>query len=402
MQKKGEAPAGKSGAASAQMAEEVLPGGRALSKAVVPDEYVLGPGDGLSVNIWGEYSETYDLTVSPDGKVSMPTIGDLLVKGLTLTQAEAVIGEKVRQYYRNVRSGLTLRALRVFQVEVLGQVVAPGIYLATPVKRVAELVQKAGGVDPDGSERNIEIRRSGRVAAMADLVAFDRRGDESANPFLQDGDVIFVPTMGNRRVTVYVQEVSESAGGMQTLTTVPRVVEIKPGERLSSVISEIGGASPWWDLESVFIQRESKMPEGEMRIPVSLSRYYLENDDSQDPVLESGDQVFIAAEVKRVFVVGAVKIPAAYSYLPGRSAQEYLMQAGGPLLTADLDRSFVKRIDGSETPFATATEIQSGDSVVVLEKIFKTWQDYFAMVGTVTGVILSAVGFYGALTGFGR
>ena len=203
---------GKTGVTSVSPTEMELPGGKALSRAVVPDQYALGPGDGLLINIWGEYDETYDVRVSPDGKISLPTIGDLSLKGLTLTEAHRLIDGEVKKYYRNVKSGLSLTSLRVFEVQVLGEVLQPGVYLATPVKRVSDVIAQAGGTLPGGSQRRVQLHRNGQLTATADLTAFFRHGDESLNPFLQDGDKVFVPPMGDQRVTIYVSEVT--SGGM--------------------------------------------------------------------------------------------------------------------------------------------------------------------------------------------
>jgi protein involved in polysaccharide export with SLBB domain len=393
---------GTDGVETISPAEESLPGGQALSRAVIPDQYVLGPGDGVSINIWGEYDDSYQLRVSPDGKISLPTIGDLMVKGLTLTQVDALIDTQVKKYYRNVKSGLSLTSLRVFEVLVLGDVAKPGTYLATPVRRVSDLIDKAGGILPSGSGRHIQVRNNGQVYASADLQAFLRKGDLSSNPFVRDDDVIFVPAIGDRRVSVYVSEVATEAGGALSENSIPHIVELKQGERLSTVISEVGGISPWWELGGVLIERVSHVPEGTMRISLDLQRYVLEKDESQNPVMEAGDQVYIPASVRRVFVTGAVKLPSSYTYLPGRTAAAYIAQAGGALLIADFDRSFIKRADGTVEPYASAAELNNGDTVVVLEKLFKNWQDYFTLVGAISGVIIGLVGFYAAFTNFGR
>lgn len=392
----------KGGVETVAPAEESLPGGQALSRAVIPDQYVLGPGDGISINIWGEYDESYQLRVSPDGKISLPTIGDLMVKGLTLTQADALIDAQVKKYYRNVKSGLSLTSLRVFEVLVLGDVQRPGTYLATPVRRVSDLIDKAGGILPSGSNRNIQVRNNGQVYALADIHAFLHKGDLPSNPFVRDDDMIFVPAIGDRRVSVYISEVTTEPGGALSESSIPHIVEVKQGERLSTVIREVGGVSPWWELGGVLIERASHAPEGTMRIFLDLQRYVLEKDESQNPLMEPGDQVYIPTSVRRVFVTGAVKIPSAHTYIPGRSADAYVAQAGGALPFADFGRSFIKRADGTVEPFLGAVELNNGDTIVVLEKLFKNWQDYFTLVGAVSGVIIGLVGFYAVFTNFGR
>lgn len=385
-------------------AEDTLPGGQVLSLAVRPDQYVLGPGDGLAITLWGEYDASYDVKISPDGKISLPTIGSLNIKELRLTEADALIQSEVHRYYRNVKSAVSLTSLRVFQVLVLGEVQMPGGYLATPVKRVSDVVMQAGGVLTSGSSRHIQVKRDGKVVAYGDLSAFLRGGEDVANPFLHDGDVVFVPSMGSQRVIIYAAEIEAKAqqGGALTETSVPYTLEMKEGERLASVISELGGIDPWWDLEGIIIQRQSQSPEGTLRIPVNLQRYYLDRDESQNVVLEGGDQIYIPSGTRRVLVAGAVGKVGAYTYIPGKSADAYVAQAGGALLVADIDRSIIRRVDGTIEPYSSSTEINNGDSVIVLEKIFKTWQDYFALVGTVSGVILGMIGFYAAFTNFGR
>ncbi|RJR47036.1 MAG: polysaccharide export protein [Desulfobacteraceae bacterium] len=397
----GKGAAGIDGVQSAETATESLPGGQALSKAVVPEKYILGPGDGLSVNIWGDYKESQDVKVTPDGKIVLPSIGDLYVSGLTLSEAEMLIVTEAKSYYRTVYASVSLISLRVFQVLVLGEVPKPGMYLGTPVRRVSELIEKAGGVLTSGSRRHIQLRREGKVQAYADLYTFLHRGDESLNPYVRDGDVIFVPTMGESRVVAYVSQVS-GTGGLLKEDAFPYTVEIKEGEKLSAVIDQLGGVSPWWDLERVLIQRESETPEGTMRIPVDLRDYLLKKEEAGNPIMLPGDQVYIPALIRRVFVGGSVSIPGAYVYVPGRPAESYIGQAGGVLITGDLGRSYIQRANGTVEPYAGMMELNDGDSIIVMEKLFKTWQDYFTLVGAISGVIVGLVGFYAVFTNFGR
>jgi len=180
------------------------------------------------------------------------------------------------------------------------------------------------------------------------------------------------------------------------------VIELKKGEGISQAVAEIGGTSPWWDLEGVFIERQTEFPEGTMRIPVNLRRYFYGMDESQDIELQPGDQVYIPASIRRVFVAGSVKTPGAYLYFPGKQAGDYVVMAGGASLVADFGRSVVRRADGTVEPYYDRMELNNGDTVIVFEKLFKTWQDYFAFVGTISGAVLALVGFYAAFTNFGR
>lgn len=377
---------------------ERLPGGAALSRAVKPDEYVLGPGDGITVNLWGEYEALYEVRVTPDGKISLPTLGDLKVKGLTLTQAEALIDNEVKRYYKNVRSGLSLTTLRIFQVSVLGAVTTPGTYLATPVKRVSDLIAEAGGVLPGGSWREVEIRRGGQVAAKADLIAYLRQGDDGKNPRLMDDDMLFVPPIRRMVVAVIANEVVTSPqSGQVTENSTPQDVELQEGERMSQLFLQVGPISPWWNLEGVYIVRNTRAPEGQMKIPVDVRRLLYERDASQDIELQPGDQVFIPSAVRRVFVNGLVRTGGAFAYVPNRTAEEYLGLAGGISLQASLERSTIVRADGTVEPFRSDAVLLNGDSIQVEQKYLATPADYVGVIGGITSLIFSSFAFLSTL-----
>lgn len=382
------------GVESLAPAKDKLPGGRALSRAVVPGQYILGPGDGLIINIWGEFEDIYEVQVTPDGKINLPTVGELKVRGLSLTQAEALVETQVKRYYRNVKSGLSLASLRVFEVSVLGAVYSPGTYLATPVKRVSDLIAEAGGVVQGGSWRHVQLRREGRTVAVADVSAYIRRGDVDANPTVEDGDVVYIPPMGNMVVMVITNEVAVSPqSGQVTENSAPSNVELREGERLADLFSELGSVSAWWKLEDVYILRETTIPEGTMKIPVDAKRLLYGGDESQNIELQAGDQVFISSNVRRVFVNGMVTKGGAFPYVPNRTAEEYLGLAGGVSLQASLGRSTINHADGTVEPFRSNTILQSGDSIQVAQKYFATPADYVGLIGGAISLVFSSFAF---------
>lgn len=389
---------GGGGVESASPALDKLPGGRALSRAVVPDQYILGPGDSLTVNLWGEFEDLYEVRVTPDGKISLPTMGDLKVKGLSLTQASALVEAEVNKYYRHVKSGLSLTSLRIFEVSVLGAVQLPGTYLATPVRRVSDLVSEAGGVVPGGSWRNIQVRRDGQVAAVADLTSYLRQGNEAVNPYIKDGDTVFVAPMRDMIVSLYTNEVAVSPqSGTVTENSTPRNLEMKEGERISQLMTELGEVSPWWDLKNAYLVRETYSPEGTMRIPVDLQRLLFDKDETQDIELRGGDQVFIPSNVRRVFVNGVVRVGGAFPYVPNRTAEEYIGMAGGVSLQASMERSTIRRADGTVEPFAASTVLYNGDAIQVEQKYFASPSDYVGIIGGITGLVFSMFAFLSTL-----
>jgi protein involved in polysaccharide export with SLBB domain len=393
---KGQAPGG-GGVESASPALDKLPGGRALSRAVVPDQYILGPGDGLTVNLWGEFEDLYEVRVTPDGKISLPTLGDLKVKGLSLTQAAALIEVEVNKYYRHVKSGISLTSLRIFEVSVLGSIQSPGTYLATPVRRVSDLIAEAGGVIPGGSWRKIQVRRDDQVVAIADLTSYLRRGHQTANPYVKDGDILFVPPMEDMVVSMVTNDVVTSQSGTVIESSTPNKVEMQEGEHISQLISELGSVSPWWNLEGAYVLRETYSPEGTMKIPVNLHRILYDKENTQDIELKDGDQVFIPSNVRRVFVNGLVRTGGAFPYVPNRTAEEYLGLAGGVSLQASMERSTIRRADGTVELFSPGAILQSGDAIQVEQKYFATPSDYVGVIGGITGLVFSMFAFLSTL-----
>ncbi len=305
---KGNSTRGGSNTSSSSPKAEGGGGDLTLSRAVLPGKYILGPGDQLMINLWGEYDSFEAYTISAEGKVSIPTIGELKFKGLTLNEAEALLRSEVEKYYRNVKSGISLTSLRSFVVSVLGAVKQPGNYKATLDKQVSDLIEAAGGVLPGGSQRHIRILQNGKVRASSDLTAFLRRGQIEANPYLQDGDVIYVPPVHGDFITVF-----DDAGGLgeENAVALPITYELMEGQRFSSVVSDLGGVNPAWDKDNVYIIRQAPGSGDPSRIPVDLYQSVIQLDDSQDIVMQGGDQLFFAVDLRRPYLNGLGEVVSA-------------------------------------------------------------------------------------------
>jgi protein involved in polysaccharide export with SLBB domain len=368
-----------------------VPGGRALSEVVQPDRYLLGPGDGLIVNIWGSFQAIYRVGVSADGKITLPKVGDVLVNGRTLAKTEADITAAVATYYRNVKTSVSLSRLRTFEVLVLGAVRAPGVYQATAVSHVSELLDQAGGVRPDGSQRHISVGLANeKEKRVIDLVAFKRKGQIDQNPVLQDGEMIFVPTMGSMIVTVKWTKIKVLDKGAITEEPTQAAVELEEGERMLDLLTSIGGIDFAWDLERVQIVRRQG-PENFVTIPINMQKLFVEKDESQNIELKSGDLVVISPIIEKVFITGEVRSPGAYVYYPGKSIREYVGLAGGLTSRAEVPRSYVEHADGKRDSMDMNAKLSPGDSVVVSEVLFKWWQDYNTVTMSFLGIVISGI-----------
>ena len=265
-------------------------GSQALFKLIDPEKYILGPGDGIAVNLWGAYDSFAEVLISADGKLTLPTLGELKVAGLTLRQAEDLIKLNVKKYYtNNVYAGIALSSLRSFKVPVLGAVANPGHYQATLDMRVSDLLDEAGGLLPGASRRYIQVKNGDSVRSEADLIAYLRMGSVKDNPFLLEGDMLFVPAIPFSTVWL----LDEASTNLESPLTLH---EIKEGQTLADLIKELGGVNPAWDLQEIHIVRNHWSENGKKTIKqkIDLHALFFEGNTARDTVLHRGDYIFFA------------------------------------------------------------------------------------------------------------
>ena len=205
--------------------------GEGLEGAISGTSYALGPGDVLTVGVWGPENYTWQAMVDLEGTLLIPTVGPVLVNMLPLNEAKAAIRKRILSEYRNVEITISLTRLRRFQVHVLGQVRRPGTYLATAVDRVSSAVSWAGGLNQDASSRRLLVMNQSKLRVQADLQMFLERGELDQNPLLSDGDVVYVPFAGKTFSVI---------GAVNA----PGSYHFQSGDRLSTAIELAGGVAP--------------------------------------------------------------------------------------------------------------------------------------------------------------
>jgi protein involved in polysaccharide export with SLBB domain len=166
---------------------------RALEGAIVPEGYVLGPGDRLRIDLWGLQSIRDEIDVGLDGTLLVARVGLFQAAGRTLAALRADVERRLAAAYPSLRHSVSLVRPRTFLVHVTGAVARPGTYAATPLMRVSGLMPLAGGALPEASTRGIVIQRRGAPPSKADLLRFTRFGDPAGDPTVLDGDTVFVP-----------------------------------------------------------------------------------------------------------------------------------------------------------------------------------------------------------------
>ena len=272
----------------------------------VGPDYVVGPGDTLTINIWGPLENTVLRTVDRSGQIVLPRVGDVRVWGLTFAQADRLIREQLARYFRGFQTSVTMGRLRTVRVQIIGEVCQPGTYTLNSLASVTQALYSAGGPTKLGSLRNIRLLRNSHMVGEIDLYEFLLRGDRSRDFRLESGDTLFVPTVG---------DVAAIAGEVKR----PAIYEIRNDVRLADLFELSGGATPTSYLKRVQIVRAQPSAE-RVTVDVDLSNYYLKGEMESNPPVHSGDLVLVHKNEGRIYntvkVDGAVKYPGVYELKP--------------------------------------------------------------------------------------
>ena len=157
-----------------------------------PQDYVLGPGDMLIIDIYGASQKSYELTVSPEGTVTVPGYGPIQVSGMTVASAQARVRSGLGSRYSTSDVKVSVGQTRTILVSVMGEVKAPGTYHLSAFASVFHALYIAGGINELGTLRNIRVIRGGRVVTVVDVYEYILHGRLAGNIRLKEGDVIQV------------------------------------------------------------------------------------------------------------------------------------------------------------------------------------------------------------------
>src|SRR6267142_5131642 len=311
----------------------------------VGPDYVLGPGDDLTINVWGAVDSTLIRTVDRNGRIVLPKVGDLRIWGLTFSQADRLIRDELARFFRGFQTSVTMGRLRTVSVHVVGEVCQPGVYTLSSLTTVTNALYSAGGPTKLGSLREVRLLRGNVQVARIDLYDFLQRGDRTRDYRLESGDTIFVPTVGD--VVAVSGEVKR-----------PAIYEISSGTRLADVVTLAGGVTPTSYLKRVQVVRALQDAE-RVTLDVDLASHYLKGDEPSNPPINAGDLILIHRSDPRVYnivkVDGAVRYPGAYELKP--------MMRIGQLLPADklLPEAYTERVEVARRRPDLAMEILAVD-----------------------------------------
>ena len=157
-----------------------------------PDDYRLGPGDEVYVDVWGASQQRFECTVSPEGVINIENFGPVQVSGLTVAQTNARLRSTLGARYVGSDVRLTVGQTRTITVDVMGEVKTPGTYTLSAFSTVFHALYMAGGTNDIGTLRNIKVFRNGRQITTCDIYDYILNGNMKGNVRLQSGDVVVV------------------------------------------------------------------------------------------------------------------------------------------------------------------------------------------------------------------
>ena len=332
---------------------------------VDPKEYIVGPGDVYSVNIWISPPLSLQLTVTPEGSIIIPTVGEVSIAGLHLDQAKRKVVAEIREKYISGYATLTLLNPRMFAVRVTGFGFIENTVYVQATERAQDAISFAKSktdeilkamsetngttqtmkltsevthkLTVEGSRRNVKIRHKDGTESMADIERFIAIKDGKCNPLLRDGDVVIVPAKNIERDFIGVYGAVNEEGDY----------EYVDGDSLISMLLIARGCSPLADSSQVAISRTD--PEGNTLQTMVVDIRAIAGAMSPNILLRRGDRIVVREknELQRdykVKVEGEVVYQGYYPITRDSSKLSDVIQcAGGLKETASLEASRIIR-----------------------------------------------------------
>lgn len=348
-----------------------------------PDNYRLGAGDEVIVDIWGNSEATIRQVIAPDGNIVVEGIGPVYLNGMTVKEANSRIRNEFGKIYAigsgKVSIRLTLGQIRSIQVNVMGEAVVPGTYTLPSLASVFHALYNAGGVNSIGSLRSIKVYRGGNEVVDADIYDYLMTGKEDMNILLQDGDVVVV--------SPYAKLV-ELTGKVKR----PMTYEMKGEETVAELMRYAGGFTGDAYTKAVRVIRQSGR---EHQV------YNVDEGRFGSFALEDGDAVSVDSVLSRfenrVEVKGAVYREGLYAFGDEvKTLRQLLDKAEGVREDAFMNRAVLYRekadltlevlsVDLAGLVEGTAPDIElRKNDVLYVPSIFDMREDYTV---TVSGAV---------------
>lgn len=259
-----------------------------------PQNYRLGAGDAVIIDVWGASQTTFEGVISPDGTVTIEGVGPLSLSGLTVKEANEYAKKQLGRFYSGSDITLTVGETRAIQVQVMGEVTVPGTYTLSALSSAFNALYAAGGISEIGTLRDIKVFRQGRVVSTIDVYDYILNGNTKGDIRLADNDVIVVGSY-------------ENLVNIRGKVKRPMFYEMKKDESVSRILDYAGGFAGDAYTDNVRLIRKSGR---------EYSVYTVGEFEMNGFVLKDGDSLYVDSVIPRYSnmaeVRGAVFHPGQY------------------------------------------------------------------------------------------
>lgn len=306
-----------------------------------PQNYVLGPGDQVIVDIYGASQKTLQLTVSPEGEITVPGYGPVYVQGMSVASAQAKIRSTVGARYSSSNLKVSLGNTRTIMVNIMGEVSSPGTYHLSAFSTVFHALYMAGGIKNTGTLRNVKVYRNGNLVTIVDIYEYILNGRLAGNIRLQEGDVI--------QVGLY-----DCLVGITGNVKRPMFYEMRKNESVATLLKYAGGFTGDAYRKMVHLTRQT----GERYTVYNIDEFEMTSFQVDD-----GDAVVVDGMLNRyenmVEIKGAVFRPGKYQL--GKdvtSVRTLLKSAEGVTEDAMTSRGVLHRLKADRSLEVIAVDIK--------------------------------------------
>ena len=301
--------------------------------AKAPENYKVGPGDEISISVWGYSQFSENLQVDSRGYINPSSYGRIYVKGLTFKKMRSVLKNRFSTFLdmKNSEIDVTLSYSRVITVNIVGEVYNPGSYTISAINTAFNALIAANGPTQIGTVRNIYIKRDGKIVDSLDVYHFLFKPMRARDIYLQDGDYIFVPPASN--VVRIKGEINR-----------PYTYEVKNGENVLDAIKYAGGFTTNAFPDLITMKRLDYN---------SIKVYDIHKDNLKETKIRNGDELIVNPIQNKLSNVVSVQtdigVSGDYEYIKGERILDLLYRSKCIDDKTFLERAYVIRLNQDRT-----------------------------------------------------
>ncbi|MFV0418657.1 MAG: SLBB domain-containing protein [Dysgonomonas sp.] len=298
-----------------------------------PENYELGAGDEVVIDIWGASQASVRQTISPEGSIVIDRLGPIFLNGMTIKEANVYVQQKFTSLYAGIgdyegssQIKLTLGQIRTIQINIMGEVAIPGTYSMSSLSSIFHALYNAGGINNIGSLRNVQLYRKGKLLETVDIYQYILKGNFSSDVRLMDGDVIIVPPYSS---------LVEISGKVKR----PMFYEMSSQETIADLINYSGGFTGDAYRDKISLTRKTGGYDKVFTLSADNFKNFILN-DKDNIVISSGLNIFD----NKAEIQGAVFRPGDYEVGKEiKTLKDLISKAGGLKEDAFLNRAVLTR-----------------------------------------------------------